>query len=249
MRSTAFALGLHDRPVVASLLARHNALASATVDPTPRDDNRPLPRSQPFEPSPDDRAWEASQPSRPTGPSKPPAAPQTHAKDHSPRRPAQWGEALTGSTSSLGLGPAQSARPDRPTPHDTAPAPTPQHGRHTPCVSRLQRPLPPCPMTTCRAPSRPSSQQARGAGCPGDPDGSHHRRRRHVTRQGIQPRAHQAMPTRIEGKGDFTRHMLRFRHTDHMGVSGRAEIPEVVMVNSHDGTSAASCRESFGSCA
>ena len=46
--------------------------------------------------------------------------------------------------------------------------------------------------------------------------------------------------TRIEGNREFTKHMLRLRHRD---VIGRAltvgqEIPEVVLVNSHDGTSA-----------
>jgi hypothetical protein len=45
--------------------------------------------------------------------------------------------------------------------------------------------------------------------------------------------------TRIPGKGDFTRHLVRFRHADHFGpLTVGAEIPEVVLVNSHDGTSA-----------
>lgn len=45
--------------------------------------------------------------------------------------------------------------------------------------------------------------------------------------------------TRIPGKGDFTRHVLRFRHTDHLTstVVG-TEIPELVLMNSHDGSSA-----------
>lgn len=42
--------------------------------------------------------------------------------------------------------------------------------------------------------------------------------------------------TRIEGKGDFTRHILRFRHDD-MPRLGHDALPEVVMVNSHDGSS------------
>src|SRR6516165_7387134 len=44
--------------------------------------------------------------------------------------------------------------------------------------------------------------------------------------------------TRIPGKGDFTRHMLRFRHSDFLSplVVG-TEIPELVLLNSHDGTS------------
>lgn len=60
--------------------------------------------------------------------------------------------------------------------------------------------------------------------------------------------------TRIAGKGDFTKHMIRFRREQDMGVNaprivdGNAhhfygaheqmpEIPEIVMVNSHDRTS------------
>lgn len=42
--------------------------------------------------------------------------------------------------------------------------------------------------------------------------------------------------TRIPGKGDFTRHVLRFRHTDFVGTAD--SIPEIVLLNSHDGSSA-----------
>lgn len=42
--------------------------------------------------------------------------------------------------------------------------------------------------------------------------------------------------TRIEGKGEFTRHVLRFRHDD-MPRLGDDALPEVVLVNSHDGSS------------
>jgi hypothetical protein len=42
--------------------------------------------------------------------------------------------------------------------------------------------------------------------------------------------------TRIPGKKDFTRHMLRLRHSSFMGESG--EVPEVVLLNSHDRSSA-----------
>ena len=42
---------------------------------------------------------------------------------------------------------------------------------------------------------------------------------------------------RIEGKGDFTRHMVRLRHADHLE-SAEAETPELILSNSHDGTSA-----------
>jgi len=41
--------------------------------------------------------------------------------------------------------------------------------------------------------------------------------------------------SRIEGKSEFTKHMLRFRHPDS---ATNGTISEVVLVNSHDGTSA-----------
>ena len=44
--------------------------------------------------------------------------------------------------------------------------------------------------------------------------------------------------SRIEGKAEYTKHMIRFRHADY---EGRKELggvaPEAVLVNSHDGTS------------
>lgn len=46
--------------------------------------------------------------------------------------------------------------------------------------------------------------------------------------------------SRIEGKSEFTKHMIRFRH---QGITGLQEmtvgdiVPEVILVNSHDGTS------------
>ncbi len=45
--------------------------------------------------------------------------------------------------------------------------------------------------------------------------------------------------TRIPEKGDFTRHLIRFRHADHLEplAVGR-ETPELVLTNSHDGTAA-----------
>lgn len=45
--------------------------------------------------------------------------------------------------------------------------------------------------------------------------------------------------SRIEGKTEFTKHMIRFRHPDAMAnVSASGNVPEVVLINSHDGTSA-----------
>src|ERR1039457_5289168 len=44
---------------------------------------------------------------------------------------------------------------------------------------------------------------------------------------------------RIEGKGEFTKHMLRLRHSSHMNpLNIGDEVPEIVLVNSHDRTSA-----------
>jgi len=44
---------------------------------------------------------------------------------------------------------------------------------------------------------------------------------------------------RIDGKGEFTKHMLRLRHSSHMNpLNIGDEVPEIVLVNSHDRTSA-----------
>lgn len=56
---------------------------------------------------------------------------------------------------------------------------------------------------------------------------------------GFQPVKASQSRTRIEGKGDFTKHMIRFRHNDFMNGSNVGdELPEIVLVNSHDGSSA-----------
>lgn len=56
---------------------------------------------------------------------------------------------------------------------------------------------------------------------------------------GFQPVRAMQSRTRIEGKGDFTKHMIRFSHNDHLALSNVGEErPEVVLVNSHDGSSA-----------
>lgn len=45
--------------------------------------------------------------------------------------------------------------------------------------------------------------------------------------------------SRIEGKTEFTKHMIRFRHASQEGVQKVGDsIPEIVLLNSHDGTSA-----------
>jgi hypothetical protein len=57
--------------------------------------------------------------------------------------------------------------------------------------------------------------------------------------RGFLPVRAQQSRTRIAGKGDFTRHMIRFRHADHLSpLAVGSEVPELVLVNSHDGTSA-----------
>jgi hypothetical protein len=44
---------------------------------------------------------------------------------------------------------------------------------------------------------------------------------------------------RIEGKGDFTKHMIRLRHSTHTNpLNIGDEVPEIVLVNSHDRSSA-----------
>lgn len=57
---------------------------------------------------------------------------------------------------------------------------------------------------------------------------------------GFFPFAASQSRTRIPGKGDFTKHLVRFRHIsaqDHaLAVGGT--FPEIVLINSHDGTSA-----------
>jgi len=56
---------------------------------------------------------------------------------------------------------------------------------------------------------------------------------------GFQPFSAVQSRTLVPGKGEFTKHMLRFRHEEvsHPLAVGDV-IPEVVLVNSHDGTSA-----------
>lgn len=44
--------------------------------------------------------------------------------------------------------------------------------------------------------------------------------------------------TRIPGKGDFTRHMIRFRRDLSQKAVVGEEVPEIVLLNAHDGTAA-----------
>ena len=43
--------------------------------------------------------------------------------------------------------------------------------------------------------------------------------------------------SRIEGKTEYTKHMIRFRHADFLATAKGGNVPEVVLINSHDGTS------------
>jgi hypothetical protein len=56
--------------------------------------------------------------------------------------------------------------------------------------------------------------------------------------EGFQPVRALQSKTRIEGKGNFTKHMLRFRREqDLQGFAVGQEVPEIVLVNSHDRSS------------
>ena len=61
-----------------------------------------------------------------------------------------------------------------------------------------------------------------------------------LMREGFQPFKATQSRSRIEGKTEFTKHMIRFRHPDSFAAIQRVgdSVPEVVLVNSHDGTSA-----------
>ena len=57
-----------------------------------------------------------------------------------------------------------------------------------------------------------------------------------MTDQGFRVTSARQSRSRIEGKGNFTRHLLRLRHESVM--DARDEVPEVVLMNSHDRSSA-----------
>lgn len=60
-----------------------------------------------------------------------------------------------------------------------------------------------------------------------------------MMRAGFQAFSASQSRSRIEGKSEFTKHMIRFRHQDTTSALVVGDvIPEVVLVNSHDGTSA-----------
>lgn len=57
-----------------------------------------------------------------------------------------------------------------------------------------------------------------------------------LRREGFQPYQVVQGGSRIEGKADFTKHMIRLRHPD-ISRTGTGETPELILINSHDGTS------------
>lgn len=56
--------------------------------------------------------------------------------------------------------------------------------------------------------------------------------------EGFQPFKAVQSRSRIEGKTEFTKHMIRFRHADAIATQVGGNVPEVILINSHDGSSA-----------
>lgn len=59
-----------------------------------------------------------------------------------------------------------------------------------------------------------------------------------LMREGFQPFKACQSRSRIEGKSEFTKHLIRFRHTSMVSAQVGDSLPEVVLINSHDGSSA-----------
>lgn len=57
-----------------------------------------------------------------------------------------------------------------------------------------------------------------------------------LRREGFQPFMVCQGGSRVEGKADFTKHMLRLRHANAITTTAE-EVPEIILINSHDGTS------------
>jgi hypothetical protein len=53
--------------------------------------------------------------------------------------------------------------------------------------------------------------------------------------EGFEPFMVAQSKSRIEGKTEFTKHMIRMRHAHHVG--SKAEANEIILINSHDGAS------------
>jgi hypothetical protein len=61
---------------------------------------------------------------------------------------------------------------------------------------------------------------------------------RHLEGHGFLPMDARQGRTRIPGKADFTRHVIRFSNLNSMPVAVGDVVPQIVLSNSHDGTSA-----------
>lgn len=59
---------------------------------------------------------------------------------------------------------------------------------------------------------------------------------RGLHKEGFEPFMVAQGGSRIEGKTEFTKHMIRMRHAGQMR-QGRSEAPEIILINSHDGAS------------
>ena len=58
---------------------------------------------------------------------------------------------------------------------------------------------------------------------------------RGLRKEGFEPFMVAQGQSRVEGKAEFTKHMIRIRHAGH--VSTRPEANEIILINSHDGAS------------
>lgn len=59
-----------------------------------------------------------------------------------------------------------------------------------------------------------------------------------LIKEGFQPFKATQSRSRIAGKTEFTKHMIRFRHPDAMeNIRVGDSVPEIILINSHDGTS------------
>ena len=58
---------------------------------------------------------------------------------------------------------------------------------------------------------------------------------RGLRKEGFEPFMVAQGQSRVEGKADFTKHMIRMRHAKH--VSAKPEANEIILINSHDGVS------------
>lgn len=59
-----------------------------------------------------------------------------------------------------------------------------------------------------------------------------------LRREGFEPFEARQSRTRVSGKAPFTRHLLRLRHASQVQAAVNETVPEIVLLNSHDGSSA-----------